>query len=290
MAAALPHLYSGKVRDLYRVDDDRLLIVASDRVSVFDVVLPDAIPDKGRVLTAISSFWFDAIVDLAPNHVLSFDPADFPTGAPPDIAGRAMLVRATQPVRMECIARGYLFGTAWAEYRERGTVQGRALAPGLREADPLPEPLFTPTTKADEGHDLPISDAEAVALVGEETFEAVKSCTLEIYEFGARHAAERGVILADTKLEWGHVDGKLLVIDELLTPDSSRYWPADGYAPGTSPPSFDKQYVRDHYLEIGWDKTPPAPHLPADVIAGTRARYVEAYERLTGRELADWYG
>ncbi len=287
---SLPRLYSGKVRELYGVDDDRLLIVASDRVSVFDVVLPDAIPDKGRVLTAISSFWFDATVELAPNHVLSFDPADFPAGAPSDIAGRAMLVRATRPVRMECIARGYLFGSAWAEYREHGNVQGRKLPAGLREADPLPEPLFTPTTKADEGHDLPISDAEAVALVGADTFEAAKAGTLAVYEHGARHAAERGVILADTKLEWGHVDDRLLVIDELLTPDSSRYWPAEDYRPGSSPPSFDKQYVRDHYLEIGWDKTPPAPHLPADVIAGTRVRYVEAYERLTGLELADWYG
>jgi phosphoribosylaminoimidazole-succinocarboxamide synthase len=287
--SSLPHLYSGKVRDLYGVDDDRLLIVASDRVSVFDVVLPDDIPDKGRVLTAISAFWFDATAALAANHVLSFDPADFPGGAGADVAGRAMLVRATQPVRMECIARGYLFGGAWAEYAERGTVQGRKLPAGLREADPLPEPLFTPTTKADEGHDLPISDAEAVALVGEHTFEALKVGTLALYEFGARHAAERGVILADTKLEWGHADGELLVIDEMLTPDSSRYWPAEEYEPGSSPPSFDKQFVRDHYLEIGWDKSAPAPHLPPDVIAGTRARYVEAYERLTGRSLADWY-
>jgi phosphoribosylaminoimidazole-succinocarboxamide synthase len=287
--SSLPHLYSGKVRDLYGVDDDRLLIVASDRVSVFDVVLPDDIPDKGRVLTAISAFWFDATAALAANHVLSFDPADFPGGAGADVAGRAMLVRATQPVRMECIARGYLFGGAWAEYAERGTVQGRKLPAGLREADPLPEPLFTPTTKADEGHDVPISDAEAVALVGEHTFEALKVGTLALYEFGARHAAERGVILADTKLEWGHADGELLVIDEMLTPDSSRYWPAEEYEPGSSPPSFDKQFVRDHYLEIGWDKSAPAPRLPPDVIAGTRARYVEAYERLTGRSLADWY-
>ncbi len=288
--SSLPHLYSGKVRELYGVDDDRLLIVASDRVSVFDVVLPDDIPDKGRMLTATSAFWFDATADLADNHVLSFDPADFPSDSGAEVAGRAMLVRRSEPVRMECIARGYLFGSAWAEYRERGTVQGRTLPAGLREADPLPEPLFTPTTKADEGHDLPISDAEAVALVGEATFEAVKFGTLAIYERGARIASERGVILADTKLEWGHVDGRLLVIDELLTPDSSRYWPGEDYEPGSSPPSFDKQYVRDHYLEIGWDKTAPAPQLPPDVIAGTRARYVEAYERLTGRSLDDWYG
>ncbi|MGZ8766484.1 MAG: phosphoribosylaminoimidazolesuccinocarboxamide synthase [Acidimicrobiia bacterium] len=289
-ATTLPHLYSGKVRELYGVDDDRLLIVASDRISVFDVVLPDDIPDKGRVLTAISSFWFDVTAHLAANHIVSFDPADFPEGAGTEVAGRAMLVRRTQPVRMECIARGYLFGGAWAEYREHGTVQGRTLPVGLREADPLPHPLFTPTTKADEGHDLPVSDAEAVELVGEETFEAVKVGTLAVYELGARLASGRGVILADTKLEWGHVDGQLLVIDEMLTPDSSRYWPAEDYQPGSSPPSFDKQYVRDHYLEVGWDRIPPAPRLPADVIAGTRARYVEAYERLTGRRLDDWYG
>lgn len=289
-ATTLPHLYSGKVRELYGVDDDRLLIVASDRISVFDVVLPDDIPDKGRVLTAISSFWFDVTAHLAANHIVSFDPADFPEGAGTEVAGRAMLVRRTQPVRMECIARGYLFGGAWAEYREHGTVQGRTLPVGLAEADPLPHPLFTPTTKADEGHDLPVSDAEAVELVGEETFEAVKVGTLAVYELGARLASGRGVILADTKLEWGHVDGQLLVIDEMLTPDSSRYWPAEDYQPGSSPPSFDKQYVRDHYLEVGWDRIPPAPRLPADVIAGTRARYVEAYERLTGRRLDDWYG
>jgi phosphoribosylaminoimidazole-succinocarboxamide synthase len=288
--SSLPHLYSGKVRELYGVDDDRLLIVASDRVSVFDVVLPDDIPDKGRVLTAISAFWFEATADLVDNHVLSFDPADFPSDSGREVGGRAMLVRRTVPVPMECIARGYLFGGAWAEYTERGTVQGRALPAGLREADPLPEPLFTPTTKADEGHDLPISDAEAVALVGEATFEAVRFGTLAVYERGARIASERGVILADTKLEWGHVDDRLLVIDEMLTPDSSRYWPGEDYEPGSSPPSFDKQYVRDHYLEIGWDKRPPVPHLPAAVIAGTRARYVEAYERLTGRRLDDWYG
>lgn len=289
-APTLPHLYSGKVRDLYAVGDDRLLVVASDRVSVFDVVLPDLIPDKGRVLTAISAHWFDLTTDLAANHVVSFDPADFPSGAGAASAGRAMLVTRTEPVRMECIARGYLFGSAWAEYSERGTVQGRRIPTGLREADPLPEPVFTPTTKADEGHDEPITDAEAVALVGEATFEAVKAGTLAIYERGARLAGERGVILADTKLEWGHDGDRLLVIDELLTPDSSRYWPAEDYVPGSSPPSFDKQYVRDHYLSVGWDKRPPAPPVPPDVVAGTRARYLEAYERITGRSLDAWYG
>jgi phosphoribosylaminoimidazole-succinocarboxamide synthase len=287
----LRHEYSGKVRDLYDAGPDRLLMVASDRVSVFDVVLPDIVPDKGRVLTAISAFWFDRVADLLPNHVISVDPADFPPEARPDADGRGMLVRRTTPLRMECIARGYLFGSAWAEYREHGTVQGRALPAGLREAEQLPVSVFTPTTKADSGHDLPMSDADAVALVGGDVFERVRTAALAIYERGAAHAASRGIILADTKFEFGFApDGELLLIDEVLTPDSSRYWPADEYEPGGSPPSFDKQYVRDHYLTLDWDRTPPAPPLPPEVIAGTRARYVEAYERLTGKSFADWYG
>jgi phosphoribosylaminoimidazole-succinocarboxamide synthase len=287
----LPHLYSGKVRDLYDAGDDRILMVASDRVSVFDVVLPDPIPDKGRVLTAISSFWFELTSDLLPNHVLSVDPSDFPAAARPDADGRAMLVRRTEPVPMECIARGYLFGSAWKEYREHGTVQGRPMPTGMQEAEALPEPLFTPTTKAEEGHDLPMTDGDAVALVGADTFARLRDAAFAIYERGAAHAASRGIVLADTKFEFGFSpDGGLLLIDEVLTPDSSRYWPADEYAPGGSPPSFDKQYVRDHYLATDWDKTPPAPPLPAEVIAGTRARYVDAYERITGRAFADWYG
>jgi phosphoribosylaminoimidazole-succinocarboxamide synthase len=286
----LPHLYRGKVRDLYEVDEDRLLIVASDRISVFDVVLDDEIPDKGRVLTGISSFWFDRTASLVPNHVISFDPADFPEAAGPEVAGRAMLVHRTRPVRLECIARGYLFGGAWSEYRERGTVQGRSMPAGMQQAERLPEPLFTPTTKADEGHDQPLSDEEAAALVGDDLYERIRELTLAVYRAGAEHAASRGVILADTKLEFGERDGELLLIDEVLTPDSSRYWPADEYRVGVSPPSFDKQYVRDHYLGTDWDRlTPPAPRLPADVIAGTRARYVEAYELVTGLKFADWY-
>jgi phosphoribosylaminoimidazole-succinocarboxamide synthase len=287
----LPHLYSGKVRDLYDAGDDRMLMVASDRVSVFDVVLPDPIPDKGRVLTAISAFWFERTADLLPNHVISFDPADLPAGARPDADGRGMLVRRTEPVGMECIARGYLFGSAWKEYRGHGTVQGRPMPAGMQEAEVLPEPLFTPTTKADEGHDLPMTDDEAIALVGAEMFGRLRDLALAIYRRGAEHAAARGIILADTKFEFGlAADGELLLIDEIMTPDSSRYWPADEYAPGGSPPSFDKQYVRDHYLAIGWDQKPPAPPVPADIVAGTRARYVEAYERITGLAFADWYG
>jgi phosphoribosylaminoimidazole-succinocarboxamide synthase len=200
-----------------------------------------------------------------------------------------MLVKKTVPVRIECIARGYLFGGAWDEYRREGTVQGRRMPPGLQQADRLPQPLFTPTTKAEEGHDLPLTDADAAALVGTDRYEQIRDMTLAVYTFGAQRAAERGVILADTKVEFGERDGELILIDEVLTPDSSRYWPADRYGPGTSPPSFDKQYVRDHYLATDWDHTPPAPHLPSDVIRGTRARYVEAYELLTGRSFDEWH-
>ena len=287
---SLPHHYTGKVRDLYEVDHDRMLVVASDRVSVFDVVLPDLIPDKGRVLTALSTFWFEQTADLAPNHLVSSDPTDFPETAGREVAGRAMLVKAAQPVRLECVARGYLFGSAWSDYQETGTVMGRPLRAGLRQAEQLPEPIFTPTTKADEGHDLPLGDAEAAALVGADCYEEVRDLTLAVYSFGAAHAAERGLILADTKLEFGEVDGRIVVIDEMLTPDSSRYWGADEYVVGTSPPSFDKQYVRDHYLSIGWNLQPPVPRMPERVIAGTRARYVEAYEQLSGLSFDAWYG
>jgi phosphoribosylaminoimidazole-succinocarboxamide synthase len=286
---ALPHAYTGKVRDLYEVDHDRILIVASDRISVFDVVLDDLVPDKGRTLTALSTYWFEETADLAPNHLISSDPTDFPETAGSDVAGRAMLVRATQPVRLECIGRGYLFGSAWSEYAERGTVYGRAMPTGLRQAERLPEPIFTATTKAESGHDEPLADAAAAELVGGALFERIRDITLRVYDFGATRAEERGIILADTKLEFGTLDGELLVIDEMLTPDSSRYWPAEEYRVGTSPPSFDKQYVRDHYLGTDWDHTAPAPRLPQEVIDGTRSRYVEAYELLTGRSFDEWY-
>jgi len=285
---ALPHLYTGKVRELYEVGMDALLMVASDRVSVFDVVLPDEIPDKGRVLTALSQFWFDQTRDIAANHVLSCDPTDFPETAGA-VAGRAMLVKVTRPVRLECVVRGYLFGGGWAEYNESGTVGGFAVPAGLRQAEQLPEPLFTPSTKADSGHDVPVTADEARGLVGADVYEQLRDVSLRLYSYGAEHARERGVILADTKFEFGERDGELLVIDEMMTPDSSRYWPADEYAPGSSPPSFDKQYVRDFMNATGWDHEPPAPHLSPEAIANTRAKYIEAYELLSGQSFDTWY-
>lgn len=287
----LLHLYSGKVRDLYAVDDERMLMVASDRVSVFDVILPDPIPDKGRVLTAVSAFWFERTAHLLDNHVISCDPAVFPAAAGDEVAGRAMLVERTDPIRLECVARGFLFGSAWSEYAQTGRVYGHTMPTGLRQAERFDAPRFTSTTKAVEGHDEPLTDAEAAALVGEDRFEALREHTLTLYAFAAAHAESRGVILADTKLEFGvRDDGEIIVIDEMFTPDSSRYWPADAWAPGTSPPSFDKQFVRDHMDALGWDHTPPAPPVPAAVIAGTRDRYVEAYGRITGLDFADWPG
>ena len=287
---ALPHHYSGKVRELYEVDHDRMLVVASDRISVFDVVLDDLIPDKGRVLTALSTFWFEQTAGIVPNHLVSSDPTDFPETAGADVAGRAMLVKAAQPVRLECVARGFLFGSAWSDYEATGSVSGHAMPPGLQQAERLPEPIFTPTTKAESGHDLPLTPLEAAELVGGDRYEMLRELTLQVYAFGAAHAEQRGLVLADTKLEFGEIDGELLVIDEMLTPDSSRYWPGDEYRVGTSPPSFDKQYVREHYNALGWNLEPPIPRLPADVIAGTRARYVEAYEQITGESFDAWYG
>jgi phosphoribosylaminoimidazole-succinocarboxamide synthase len=286
----LPHRYTGKVRDLYEVDLERMLMVASDRISVFDVVLDDEIPDKGRVLTGLSTFWFDQTAELFPNHVVSADPTDFPETAGSEVAGRAMLVRAARPIRLECIARGYLFGSAFTDYEANGAVQGRRLPTGLRQAERLPEPIFTATTKAEAGHDVPLDDDGAAALVGRELLDRIQEATLRLYEHGAHHAESRGLVLADTKLEFGMIDDTLVVIDELMTPDSSRYWDAETYHVGVSPPSFDKQFVRDHCLSIGWNQQPPAPRLPDAVVAGTRARYIEAYERITGASFGEWYG
>ena len=287
--SGLPHLYSGKVRELFEVGMDALLMVASDRISVFDVVLPDLVPDKGRVLTALSSFWFERTADIVANHVISCDPTDFPEIAG-DVAGRATLVRAARPIRLECVVRGYLFGHGWSEYREHGTVGGFAVPAGLRQAEQLPRPLFTPTTKAETGHDLPLTAREAADLVGDETYARLEDLSLRLYERGARHSESCGLILADTKFEFGERDGEIIAIDEMMTPASSRLWPRDVYRPGTAPPSFDKQYVRDFMDACGWKHDPPAPHLPAEVISNTRAKYIEAYELVTERAFSDCYG
>jgi len=290
MAPPTP-LYAGKVRDVYDAGPDHLLLVTSDRISAFDVVMAEPIPDKGRVLTAMSAFWFERLADLVPGHVVSTDLADVPADlADPAWAGRVMLCRRAEMLPIECIVRGYLTGSAWKEYRRDGTMHGTPLPAGLTESARLPEPVFTPSTKADEGHDQNISFAAAVDLVGREVAEAARDIALACYRRGADLAAERGILVADTKFELGLVDGRLTLCDEVLTPDSSRFWPADRWAPGTTPPSFDKQPVRDHLDGLGWDKAPPPPPLPDEVVAATAARYVEAYERISGRRFADWPG
>ena len=278
------HEASGKVRELYGFGD-RLLLVASDRISAFDVVLPTPIPDKGWVLTGLSRFWFERTRGIVRNHMLSVNVADFPEEArgAPDLAGRTMLAKRLQMLPIECVVRGYLVGSGWKDYRATGSVCGHALPTGLREADRLPEPLFTPSTKATEGHDANIDRAGGIALVGEERFDEIERISIELYRTAADYALERGIIIADTKFEFGVDEQDRIVIgDEVLTPDSSRFWPVDQYAPGGSPPSYDKQYVRDWLETLDWDKTPPGPEIPANVVEGTRARYVEAYERLTG--------
>ena len=285
---SLPRFRTGKVRDVYDLGD-RLLLVATDRISAFDYVLGSGIPDKGKVLTQLSAFWFEHLADVVPNHFLSLDVARFPAAAQPYaemLRGRAMLTRKTQPIDIECVARGYLSGSGWKEYRERGAVCGIPLPPGLRESDRLPSPIFTPATKAASGHDINIDEAEATARLGDATlFRRLRDLTLELYRRASAHAEARGIILADTKFEFGFEDGTLRLIDEALTPDSSRFWPADQYAPGGPQPSFDKQFVRDYLESIRWNKQPPVPSLPDDVIARTRDKYLDAFRRLTGREL-----
>ena len=283
--AGLTPAARGKVRDIYDLGD-KLLIVATDRLSAFDVVLPTPIPDKGRVLTQLSLFWFDLLKDVIPNHVLSA--ADFP--APFDahreeLAGRSMVVRKTQPLAIECVVRGYVSGSGWKDYRSTGKICGIALPQGLRESDRLPEPLFTPSTKATSGHDENISFEQAATLIGKDLAARVRDVSLEIYRRAAAYAEPRGVILADTKFEFGLLEGELIWIDEALTPDSSRFWPARQYKPGGAQPSFDKQFVRDYLERIQWPKTPPGPDLPSDVVAATRAKYREAYRILVGHEL-----
>jgi phosphoribosylaminoimidazole-succinocarboxamide synthase len=280
----------GKVRDIF-VAGDHLMMVATDRISAFDVVLPQAIPAKGQVLTGLSLYWFDRTSSIVPNHVLTADPTAFPppfAEARDELAGRAMLVKRATMVPIECVARGYLSGSGWKEYGQTGRVCGVELPSGLVESEELPEPIFTPATKAETGHDLNISLEAAAGIVGRGLAEKLKELTLSLYEFAADHALERGIILADTKFEFGFADGELILCDEALTPDSSRFWPADRYEPGHAQPSFDKQYVRDWLDESGWDHEPPAPELPSDVIDQTAARYREAYELITGERFSDY--
>jgi len=288
LSGLAPHR-QGKVRDIFDLDDS-LLMVATDRISAFDYVLGSGIPDKGRVLTQLSAFWFEKTTGIVPNHLLTTDVGGYPTDLrqfADILAGRSMLVRKTNPVPIECVARGYLSGSGWKEYQASGSVCGVALPAGLRESDRLPAPIFTPATKATTGHDVNVSEAEAAQLVGEPIMRRLRELTLELYAFGAAHAESCGIILADTKFEFGLTDKtEIILIDEVMTPDSSRYWPSDQYAPGGPQPSFDKQYVRDYLEQIRWNKQPPVPSLPDDVVVRTREKYVEAYRRLTGKELA----
>ena len=272
------HVASGKVREIYALDDERLVIVASDRISAFDVVLGTPIPDKGRVLTGLSAFWFARTRDIVPNHLLELRPD-----------GRTMVCQRLEMLPIECVVRGYLSGSGWRDYTETGAVCGHRLPGGLRESERLPEPIFTPATKATDGHDENIDEARAATLCGPEVYDRAKTVSLALYRYAAEHAEARGIIVADTKFELGLApDGSLVLGDEALTPDSSRFWPADEYAPGRSQPSFDKQPVRDWCEASGWDKTPPGPELPGEVVAGTRNRYVEAFERLTSIPFEDY--
>jgi phosphoribosylaminoimidazole-succinocarboxamide synthase len=289
----LEKLYSGKVRDIYDAGDGRLLMVTSDRISAFDVVMHEPIADKGKVLTGVTAHWLAEVADLVPGHLVSTDPADFPPDAAAlgDLAGRSMLVRRAEMLPIECIVRGYLAGSGWKEYQRGQTVCGISLPAGLRQSDRLPEPLFTPSTKAGEGlHDENISPARAAELVGADVYRAAEEISLAVYTRAAEAAAARGLIVCDTKFELGFVDGALTLCDEVLTPDSSRFWDAATWEPGTSPPSFDKQPLRDWLEESGWDKTPPPPFLPYDVVRQTRDRYVAAYERITGKPFSAWAG
>ncbi len=272
MSETAVHVASGKVREIFQLDEERLLLVASDRISVFDVVLPTDIPDKGRVLTGLSGFWFARTRELVANHLLELR-SD----------GRSTEVQKLEMLPIECVVRGYLAGSGWKDYQRTGTTSGHELPPGLQESDRLPEPIFTPATKAQTGHDENISREEAARVVGADLFSEVERLSIALYRYGADHARSRGIILADTKFEFGqNRDGQLVLADEVMTPDSSRFWPADEYEPGRSQPSFDKQYVRDYTETLAWEKTPPGPELPDSVVTGTRARYVEAFERITG--------
>jgi phosphoribosylaminoimidazole-succinocarboxamide synthase len=292
----LPNLlHRGKVRDTYAVDDNTLLMVATDRISAFDVVLPNGIPDKGLVLNRISAFWFEKTAHIVPNHLICladapdvqtrFGDSELLQNLPPDLARQAMVVRKAERIDIECIVRGYITGSAWSEYRRQGTVWGKPMPTSLLEGTPFPEPLFTPTTKAEEGHDQNMTEQEVIDMVGEEMAEKLEEVSKAVYSFADKYARERGIILADTKMEFGLLDGQLILIDELLTPDSSRFWDETGYQPGKSQPNFDKQFVRDWLTHQRWNQEPPAPVLPDDIVTRTSERYLEAYYRLTGQRL-----
>jgi len=277
----------GKVRDIYDLGD-HFLIVATDRLSAFDVVLPTPIPDKGKVLTQMSAFWFDRFKDVVPNHVVSTDVSKYPQNLyqfRDQLEGRSMLVKKAKVFPVECVARGFLTGSGLKDYNKTGSVCGIKLPPGLRDSDRLPEPIFTPATKAETGHDENISEEQAAKVTGQDTVRRLKELTLQLYSRGVEYARTRGIIVCDTKFEFGLIDGKISIVDEMLTPDSSRFWPADQYSPGKSQPSFDKQFVRDYLEKIGWNKQPPAPELPDDIVKATSAKYVEALRLLTGRDL-----
>ena len=292
----LPNLlHRGKVRDTYAVNDDLLLMVATDRISAFDVVLPDGIPDKGRVLNRMSAFWFDKTRHIVPNHLICL--ADAPevgasyrgnellSSLSPQLASQTMIVRKAKRIDIECIVRGHITGSAWSEYRREGTVSGKLMPANLVEGMAFPQPIFTPTTKAEEGHDQNMSDQEVLDMVGADMARLLQETSVAVYTYAQQYAKSRGIILADTKMEFGTLDGELILIDELLTPDSSRFWDMEGYQPGQSQPNYDKQFVRDYLLEQGWNQEPPAPHLPQDVVAKTSERYLEAYYRITGERL-----
>ncbi len=288
---ALPHIASGKVREIYEIDPAHLLFVATDRISAYDVILDQTIPDKGRVLTGLSLHFFE-LLDT-PNHLVTTDLSGIEGLTDEqlaELAGRAMVVRRADVVPVECVVRGYLYGSSWREYRDGGGPTTEHLPEGLQLADKLPEPIFTPATKAASGHDENITEAQTREMLGDELYEELKTTSIDIYTRANDYAADKGVILADTKFEFGHANGELLLIDEVLTPDSSRYWPADAYEPAGEIPSFDKQYVREWLERQPWDKSPPAPALPDEIVAGTRQRYVEAYERITGKSFDDYLG
>jgi len=282
----VPKVRSGKVREMFDLGD-RLLMVASDRISAYDVVMPNGIPRKGEVLTMFSHFWFNRVADLVPNHLLAKADEPLPEAVQShadQIGRRAMVVKKAQPLAIECVVRGYLAGSGWKEYQKQGTVCGVSLPDGLENSSQLPDPIFTPATKAEEGHDENINFDEAVNIVGKNIAEQARELSIELYKRGRDHAAEKGIIIADTKFEFGIFEGELILIDEVLTPDSSRFWPADLYAPGKSQPSFDKQFVRDYLETLDWDKTPPGPELPAEIVQKTSEKYIEAYTRVTGLE------